>query len=335
MPELSRTFLFLGLAALTLAACATPYGPQSLVGGYHDEALGGDRYHIDVVGNGYTTPGTLEQYFYRRAQEIVKEHGYASYRVVELRSGFEPGVLHLRPVARGVIQGIGGKAAAAGTAGTGGEKPGPGGAMFGTGIIISPDGVVLTNHHVVPSCRAIGIRRLDGTTVPAQLLAEDEANDLAILKAALGTAPGVALRDGAPVRQGDPVMAVGFPLPELLSAGTTLTTGTVSALAGMGNDSRFLQVSVPVQQGNSGGPLLDQSGNLVGIVESKLNALAVAAHTGDIPQNVNFAIKASVARNFLDSNSIAYRRAASQKVLTTADIAELAKEFTVQVGCME
>ena len=83
-------------------------------------------------------------------------------------------------------------------------------------------------------------------------------------------------------------------------ATTNLSVGNVSALAGLGDDSRYLQISAPVQPGNSGGPLLDASGHLVGIVTAKLDA-RVARFTGDVPQNVNFALKAEVARTFLDS----------------------------------
>jgi S1-C subfamily serine protease len=331
MFRLYRTVLLLVLPALALVACATPYQPKGWLSGYgyEDEAVGKDEYHINVTGNRYTSPGTLEEYFIRRAKEIVTAHGYDSYHVVELTSGYERGPFGLRPAARGIIVGLRRHDATA----QGGETPG--GMVNGTGIVVSADGIVLTNQHVVPACRTITIRRLDGSTVPARLVASDKANDLAILKAPLGATGVAAFRDGPAIRQGVAVVAVGFPLPGVLSVGTTMTTGTVSALAGMGNDSRFLQVSVPVQPGNSGGPLLDQSGNLVGVIESGLNAVAIAAESGVIPQNVNFAIKSAVARSFLEINAVAYRRAASTKILTAADIGDLAKSFTLTVRCAE
>jgi S1-C subfamily serine protease len=93
-------------------------------------------------------------------------------------------------------------------------------------------------------------------------------------------------------------------LPGLLASEANVTTGTVSALAGIGNDTRFLQMTVPVQPGNSGGPLLDLEGRVVGVVVGKLDALKVASVTGDIPQNVNFAIKAEVVRRFLDASGV-------------------------------
>jgi uncharacterized protein len=97
-------------------------------------------------------------------------------------------------------------------------------------------------------------------------------------------------------RQGDSVVALGYPLTGLLSSDVNVTTGVISALAGVRSDTRFLQLTAPVQPGNSGGPLLDMSGHLVGVVSAKLNAVAVA--TGDIPQNVNFALKGGVAKKF-------------------------------------
>jgi uncharacterized protein (DUF2147 family) len=109
----------------------------------------------------------------------------------------------------------------------------------------------------------------------------------------------------------------------------------VSALAGLGDDSRYLQISAPVQPGNSGGPLLDASGHLVGIVTAKLNAVRIAKFTGDIPQNVNFAVKAEVAKTFLDSKGIAYRKGASDPQLSPADVGDIGRQFTVYVRCKQ
>ena len=101
----------------------------------------------------------------------------------------------------------------------------------------------------------------------------------------------------------------------------------------MENDFRFLQISAPVQPGNSGGPLLDASGHIIGVNTSKLNALVMAVVTGDIPQNVNFALKDSVARIFLDANQVNYKTEPSKKKLEPADIGEKAREFTLRLEC--
>ena len=112
-----------------------------------------------------------------------------------------------------------------------------------------------------------------------------------------------------------------------------MTTGNVSALAGIQNDSRFIQISAPVQPGNSGGPLLDSSGNVAGVVVSKLDAMKFARLTGDIPQNVNFAVLLFTLKAFLEANAVDYQTAPSAKPLSTADVAEIGKRFTVLVEC--
>ena len=173
----------------------------------------------------------------------------------------------------------------------------------GSGVVVGDHGEVLTNAHVVNACAQIIVRSPAGDLATAQLIARDEKNDLAVVR----TRPlsSVAtFRDGKPVRAGDAIVAMGYPLAGLLATTANLSVGNVSALAGLGDDSRYLQISAPVQAGNSGGPLLDGSGHLVGIVTAKLNTVFAIRITGDIPQNVNFALKAEVVRTFLDSKGI-------------------------------
>lgn len=158
---------------------------------------------------------------------------------------------------------------------------------------------------------------------PGALLATDSRNDLALLRTGKGGHLPVAFREGRGVRLGEPVVVVGFPLWGLLAASPSVTTGTVSAMAGPGNDSRLLQISAPVQPGNSGGLLLDEGGRVIGVVVSKLDALKVAEITGDLPQNVNFAISGAVVRAFLEGQGVAYVTDTSTKPLSTAEIAEI------------
>jgi serine protease Do len=178
---------------------------------------------------------------------------------------------------------------------------------------------------------AKAMRDFDDWPVAAQVVARDEDNDLALLSATIHPPAVAALR--LSVRQGEAVAAYGYPLPGLLASGGNLTTGNITALSGIGDDSRYLQISAPVQPGNSGGPLLDGGGNVVGIVEGKLDATKVANAIGDVPQNVNFAIKASVVATFLDSNGIHYASEVSAADRSPADVADNARRFTVQVEC--
>ncbi|MDP3089168.1 MAG: SUMF1/EgtB/PvdO family nonheme iron enzyme [Nitrospira sp.] len=202
----------------------------------------------------------------------------------------------------------------------------------GTGFVVSRQGHILTNHHVVEGCASIRAT-VEGIQKEATVIGTDTRNDLAVLKLP-GIMPSIAhFREGRNIRAGDSVVLVGFPLHGVLASEANITTGTVSALAGLGNDTRFLQMTAPVQPGNSGGPVFDQSGQIVGVVVSKLDALKVAKVTGDIPQNINFAINGAVAKAFLDSHGVGYETAASGKKLESAEIGAVAKQFTFLLEC--
>jgi uncharacterized protein len=202
----------------------------------------------------------------------------------------------------------------------------------GTGFYVSSDGRVITNSHVVESCRLINVIS-GGQSSVATVVGRDEKNDLALV--ATGIHPIKAAHWRFQVRQGEDVVVYGFPLAGVLASGGNVATGNVTALAGLGNDSRFLQISAPVQPGNSGGPLFDRNGNVVGVVVSKLNAVKVAELTGDIPQNINFAIKASVVAAFLEAHRVEQDDEKAADALSTPDIADRASEFTVQLICTQ
>ena len=206
-------------------------------------------------------------------------------------------------------------------------------ASSGTGLFISREGHVLTNAHVVNECSSPRITDKSGSRAHAAVIARDEANDLALLKTGLEP-PDIATFKREPVRLGESVAAFGFPLSSVLASSGNFTLGSVSAIAGLRDDTRFMQISAPVQPGNSGGPLLDKWGNVAGIVSSKLDALAVMVATGgDIPQNVNFAIKWAVARNFLESNRIDAIEGSVDKALEPTDLAERAQTVSVLIHC--
>ncbi len=169
----------------------------------------------------------------------------------------------------------------------------------GTGFVIS-ETRALTNHHVIDGCQRLTVRNAAGKVLPATIEASDARRDLALLTIPAGTGPTLTFRDSPPLARGELVITYGFPLSGVLSSGPTLTTGDVSALAGLRDNPLHIQISAPVQPGNSGGPLLDARGRVVGVVVSKLNAMRIAQMTGgDIPQNVNFAIRGSEALGFL------------------------------------
>ncbi len=205
-------------------------------------------------------------------------------------------------------------------------------ASSGTGFFVTTDGAVITNAHVVEGCKSIRVTSDQGTTADAKITARDVRNDLALLATSLTAKKNAAFRTS--IRLGEAVEAFGYPLTEVLAKSGNFTLGNVSALVGLGEDSRYLQISAPVQPGNSGGPLLDQYGNLVGVVSAKLDALKLMLVTnGDIPQNVNFAIKASIVVSFLEANSVVYATGATAKPMQPADLADQAKAISIYVEC--
>ncbi len=204
----------------------------------------------------------------------------------------------------------------------------------GSGFFITQAGHLLTNAHVVSDCAAIFVKTNDGGKA-AHVVATDENDDLAILKVDGGAARTAALRIGHPLRAGESAVVFGFPLSGLLATTGNATTGIVTALAGLRDDPRLIQISAPVQPGNSGGPVLDASGYLIGIVVGKLDSLHIAQRFRDVPQNVNFAIKTSTAANFLDAHGIAYKSAPGVKELPIPDIVEQARGFSAQVLCQQ
>jgi len=206
-------------------------------------------------------------------------------------------------------------------------------AVFGTGFFVNNDGIAITNAHVVESCNGSLFSAVEGKASPIIVTASDRENDLAALKLTWRSETYAQFRVGPPVRQGEQVVIYGYPLSGALASQGNLSTGIVNALAGLFNDTRELQISAPIQPGNSGGPALDESGNVIGIVTSKLNAINAARITGDIPQNVNFAVKASVVANFLDANGIRYETTTAKRDLATADIGDRAKRFTFGIEC--
>lgn len=206
-------------------------------------------------------------------------------------------------------------------------------ASSGTGFYVSTGGHILTNHHVVKDCQRLEVAVPGQPAERVKLVTSDQKNDLALLQGE--SKPTVLPAFRTRVRLGDGIAVYGFPLSGVLATGGNFTLGNVTALAGLGDDTSQFQISAPVQPGNSGGPLLDKFGNVVGVIVAKLNVLGVARYTNDVAQNVNFAIKASTASAFLETAGLTAPNGELGKELDPADLADRAKEFTVKVMCRD
>jgi TPR repeat protein len=169
----------------------------------------------------------------------------------------------------------------------------------GTGFFVTTDGYLLTACHVVTKAGTVKVS-FRGTILVATVVRLDVANDVALLKVD-GSFAALAVTPSRRVKLGADVFSVGFPNIELQGTAPKLTKGSINALSGILDDPRAFQISVPIQPGNSGGPLLDTSGNVVGVVVSQLDAVKTALITGALPQGVNYAIKSAYVQPLLDA----------------------------------
>lgn len=171
--------------------------------------------------------------------------------------------------------------------------------LTGTGFFITENGYLITNNHVVEGSTQIRLAT-SGGLLAAKIVKIDSINDLALLKAE-GKFPALPVMTSRAVKLGGSVATVGFPNIGLQGFAPKLAKGEIASLTGAADDARYFQISVPVQPGNSGGALVDERGNVVGVVSAKLNAAATLAATGSLPENVNYAVKSSFLLGFLES----------------------------------
>ena len=201
----------------------------------------------------------------------------------------------------------------------------------GTGFFISNDGYLISNNHVVVGANQVRLVTRAGL-ISAKVVKVDAANDLALLKAE-GRFAALPVAASRGVKLGGTVATVGFPNIGLQGFAPKLAKGEIAALSGAGDDARYFQISVPVQPGNSGGALVDERGNVVGVVSAKLNASAALALSGTLPENVNYAVKSSYLLSFLESvpDVAAKLKEASGKEKKFEDVVKEAEQAAVLV----
>jgi S1-C subfamily serine protease len=224
----------------------------------------------------------------------------------------------------------------------------------GSGFFVSKMGHVITNAHVVQNCKKITIGDNANKQVPAELINTDRSNDLALLKLStleMASAESKSLIQklnivvvplaskgllrSEDVKLGEKVLVAGYPFGELFSNTIKVTSGIVSATRGAGDDSGQFQLDAAVQPGNSGGPIYDSGGNIVGVVISQLDKLKMAKAIGSLPENVNFGIKASTVRQFLTSSGLPSKKSERTEEKTTEQLAEIAQNQALMVMCLQ
>lgn len=200
----------------------------------------------------------------------------------------------------------------------------------GTAFSVAPE-VLITNRHVVKGCSSVDVISSDGRRT-GSIGPADADIDLAILRVSGLRGTTARLRDPTNVLLGEPILVFGYPYAGDLSSSGNFTSGVVSALRGLRDSANEIQITSPIQLGNSGGPLMDSSGLVIGVVQSKLSLNAVRV-LRDIPQNVNFAISLEALTRFLAKHKVAFRSTTRSPPLDTASVAEMAQKFTHRIEC--
>jgi len=202
----------------------------------------------------------------------------------------------------------------------------------GSGFFVTPTHII-TNNHVTAGCDEIEVKN-KGYRSTVELLDTDSTTDLSILVTGNPNTSFLHLRNRKPVVTGEQSIALGYPFSSTLGSELKVTSGNIAALTGFNNNIAELQLTSPVQPGNSGGPLLDDNGNVIGVIVARLEKSEEI--TGDRPaQNVNFAIKSNMAKIFMDLNRVDYQVRKANGPRAVSEIVTEAKEATVQVICKE
>lgn len=195
------------------------------------------------------------------------------------------------------------------------EEADAGGVSTGTGFFVGPNGFLLTSYHVVQGASEIVVRTASGQVLTATIYRASPRNDLAVLRVDHRPARHLSFAPPGSIHTGDRVFTLGYPVVSMLGvAEPRFSDGTVSALSGAGNEDSWLQISVPVQPGNSGGPLLNESGQVVGVVAAQAAIRSFMQETGTLPQNINWAVKAEYALPLIGAMAPAPVRTRSEAI---------------------
>jgi S1-C subfamily serine protease len=184
----------------------------------------------------------------------------------------------------------------------------------GTGFFVNKSGHIVTNFHVISGCN-----QMRSGENELKVIAEDPRNDLAILKTTNSPKTYFKLSGKKPQIL-EPIIAAGYPFGDALSSSIKVTKGIISSLVGLENNANELQIDAALQPGNSGGPIINEAGNLVAVAVARLDASFALENFGVLPENTNFGIKVSALRSLLDARSVKYEEASGSSVEALGDL---------------
>ena len=203
-------------------------------------------------------------------------------------------------------------------------------ASSGSGFAVSSNGHVITNHHVIEGCQKVQIHH-NGKSIPATVVTSDPQNDLALLKGNFRPSTVLPLSTDSPELLQD-VYVAGYPFGRRISTGVKVTKGIISSLTGIGNNFSNIQIDAALQPGNSGGPILDDRGNVVGVAVAKLDIKKILKNYGVIPEDTNFGIKVSVVRSILESSNVSSPRPNTSSISKTK-LGKMIADGTYYLSC--
>jgi S1-C subfamily serine protease len=203
----------------------------------------------------------------------------------------------------------------------------------GTGFFVTTGGLLVTNFHVVEDAKSVRVvSTAMGAEYSARVVAKDPVNDIAVLRVAIEAAAPLPIAAFFDARKGEQILVLGYPLVEIQGQEQKATFGHLNALTGIQDDVRMVQIDAPIQPGNSGSPLLNERGEVIGVVTATLNQILTLRESGSLPQNVNFAVKvdylAPTIRSALDGESLSAELPPGKNV---ADIIEASEPSVVLV----
>ena len=203
-------------------------------------------------------------------------------------------------------------------------------AASGTGFFVSTDGHIVTNNHVIEGCTEV-VAHHEGNEYRSTVLSTDPINDLALLQSEFRPDAPLRLSRSNPFLLQD-IFVAGFPFGRSFSSSVKVTRGVVSSLTGLGDNFSEMQIDAALQPGNSGGPIVDDTGSVVGIAVAKLDVKATIENWGTIPENTNFGIKSTVVETFLQGNSVDYARGSGASI-AKRELAKMISDNTLYLSC--
>lgn len=206
----------------------------------------------------------------------------------------------------------------------------------GSGFFVTPDGALLTNHHVIAKCDAVSVQPMSGSPVRAEVIQRDAATDLALLRVKLNTpsTPVAVFRDSPDRIGGGNISVVGFPLHGRVAIKPIFITGrAIDAWTGGASQPARFRIKADIRRGNSGGPVMDVNGLVIGVVTAKVNTPKMFKSTGRVMRNIGIAISRQTVLDFLKRHNVDYRTRSGGLPIPAGDVFTRARYFVARVLC--